>query len=362
MVILLFGAALFVVQAIHAVALFLDNILFPGYKKVRIQEPTFMLGIPRSGSTFLHRLLAKDTDNFTTLNLWEMVFAPAIIERKLFSSLGWLDRLIGSPLLRLLKWLDRKVFKAVRKIHRVSLFEPEEDDLVLLPIFASIFLLFPFPFPEELWGLAFFDRQTPEPVKRRIMEFYKACVQRHLYVQGTGKRFLSKNPAFSPKVDALNAWFPDSRAVCTVRNPYSALPSLLSFLSFTWERFRNDPKGSTFRDMVVELAGHWYRHPMERLPLWPGDRHAFVLYDDLIRDPKEIVERLYTRLGLAISPDFAQCLDAEREKARAYRSKHEYSLADYDLDPAQVFADFRDVYEYYGFEADCAKAIGPNGD
>ena len=114
--------------------------------------------------------------------------------------------------------------------------------------------------PEQSTGLldkpeAYFDTQTPPEDRQQIMSFYKACVQRHLYVHGTSRRFLSKNPAFSPKLDALNEFFPDSKAVCNVRNPYQAIPSLLSFLSFSWDRFGNDPKGNTFRDMILDMAG-----------------------------------------------------------------------------------------------------------
>ncbi len=340
----------FCVQVTHWIAFFLDDLFFRGYKDVEIKEPVFMLGIPRSGSTFLHRVLAKDTENFTTLNLWEMAFAPSIIERKFWMTLGAIDGALGGFGRKLFGVLDDRIFASVRKIHRVSMFEPEEDDLVLFPIVASAFLLFPFPFPDELWHLAYFDTQTPPEDRQRIMSFYKTCVQRHLYVHGTDRRFLSKNPAFSPKIDALNEFFPDSMAVCNVRNPYQAIPSLLSFLSFSWDRFGNDPKGNTFRDMILDMAGHWYRYPIERFPAWPESRHTFMEYGVLTGDPKQAVLDLYDRFGLEVGPAFAEVLDAEREKALRYRSKHAYSLDQFDLTSDKLLEDYGDIFEHYGFD------------
>ena len=43
--------------------LFLDNILFPGYRNVQIENPIFIIGHPRSATTFLHKTL-KQTDEF----------------------------------------------------------------------------------------------------------------------------------------------------------------------------------------------------------------------------------------------------------------------------------------------------------
>lgn len=349
-VIALFAPAILLLQICHWFAFLLDEVFFRGYRQVEVRKPLFMIGIPRSGSTFLHRVVSKDKHNFTTLDLWEMLFAPSVIERKFWLGLGALDRLLGRPGRKLLVAFENRAFAKVRKIHRISLFEPEEDDLVLFPIFASVFLLFAFPFPEELWHLAFFDQQTAPGEKDRIMSFYMNCVKKHLYVHGAEKRFLSKNPAFSPKVDALGQWFPDANVVCTVRNPYQALPSLLSFLSFSWQRFQNDPKGDTFRDLVVEMSGHWYRHPMSRLPAWGDNRYAFVRYNELTGDPKACVEALYEQFGLEMTPEFEEHLEQEREKSRNYKSKHKYALDDYGLTSQEVLQEFNDVFDYYGFD------------
>ncbi len=74
-------ALLQVRQAISATTLALDHLFFPGHRRQPIDRPIFIIGNPRSGTTFLHRLLLGAGD-MAAFELWEMLF-PAITARKL---------------------------------------------------------------------------------------------------------------------------------------------------------------------------------------------------------------------------------------------------------------------------------------
>ncbi len=340
-------------QVCHWLGFLLDEVLFRKYRAIVIRTPIFILGVPRSGTTFLHRMLSRDTENCTTMQLWEMLLAPSITERKLLMALAAVDRRFGGFGRRLVHALDDRVFASGSKIHKVSLFQPEEDEMLLLPLFSSIFLLHLFPFPQILWHLVHFDSATPAADKHRIMSFYRRCVQRHLYVHGASKHFLSKNPAFTSRIDAIDEYFPDAKVICNVRDPFRAIPSLLSYMYYTWGFLDNDPRGCSFRDRVLEMAGHWYLYPMQRLPYWLDNRYAIVRYDDLIADPYATARDLYARLGLEISPAFAECLREEHAKSRTYRSEHTYSLSQYGLTPRDILERFDHVIAYYDLTPDC---------
>ncbi len=335
---------------VHRVALFLDNILFPGYRNVEIREPVFMVGIPRSGTTFLFHLLSKDSDTFTSFCLWELIFAPSILERKFWTFMGRIDTALGSFGYRALVRIEDRLLAKTRTIHHMSLFAPDEDEWVLITFFATALLIFPFPFPEDLWSLIRFDAALAPELKRRVMALYKACVQRHLYFHGPEKRFLSKNPLYSSKIDALGETFPDARVICNVRNPYQAAPSLMSLLIHFWGIFGNEAELERFRDLSLEVVQHFYRHPLERLSQWPADRHAFVRYDDLAPAPREVVRGLYERLGLPMDEAFDQHLREEQDRSRSYKSAHAYTLGQYELTPGRILEEFRDVFDHYGFE------------
>src|SRR5512138_833435 len=87
---------------------FLDDILFPGYKTQPIEKPLFILGNLRSGSTFLHRLLSRDTETFTSLTIWDIFLTPSVTQKKITQFLARLDNQLGGYLHRLLHEFDRR--------------------------------------------------------------------------------------------------------------------------------------------------------------------------------------------------------------------------------------------------------------
>jgi hypothetical protein len=62
--------------------LVMDDLLFPGYRKQKVERPLFILGNFRSGSTFLHRLLSRDRHNFTSLTTWDIYLCPSVTSKK----------------------------------------------------------------------------------------------------------------------------------------------------------------------------------------------------------------------------------------------------------------------------------------
>ena len=56
---------------VNHLALLLDEIFYPKYKKLEINKPLFIIGIPRSGTTLLFRSLALDQEKFSYFLLWE---------------------------------------------------------------------------------------------------------------------------------------------------------------------------------------------------------------------------------------------------------------------------------------------------
>lgn len=109
---------------------------------------------------------------------------------------------MGKPLYRLAIALENKVFAGSRSMHKISHFEAEEDEIILIHVFSSLFLTFMFPF-DEMNQFSRFDTDVSSERRKKIMNFYKKCVQRHLYVFGPEKYFLSKNPASSSKINSI---------------------------------------------------------------------------------------------------------------------------------------------------------------
>lgn len=214
-VISVFYAVFFPWLLCNIICLSLDKLFF-GFDKIEPKPPFFIIGVPRSGTTFLHRLCALDQNQFTTMYLWEVILAPSLLQKYLLFALFRIDRIFFSPGYHLIRWIEKTAFGALDAIHATSLFEPEEDYLTLIPIVGCFLMVQPFPQSIPVWKIGFFERDLSSSQKRAVMQFYKSIVQRHLYFRGPGRILLSKNPSFTPMIDSLKETFPNCR-ISTLR-------------------------------------------------------------------------------------------------------------------------------------------------
>ncbi|MGI8740215.1 MAG: sulfotransferase [Gammaproteobacteria bacterium] len=342
---LVFLPVFILVQTLHWLGFLLDEILFPRYRRVAVREPVFIVGPPRSGTTFLHHTLARDAQ-FTTMRTWELCFGLSITARKVMTVAARLDRVAGRPLGRALALVERRAFRTFDAIHGVSLQAPEEDYLALTPIVACFLLVIPFPNCEALWRLSRFDAALSARDKRRILAFYTLCLQKHLYVYGEGKRVLSKNPSFTAWTGALRETFPDCRIICCMRDPAVAVPSMLNAIESGVRMFGVDRHRDVLHARMLAMMQHYYRHLLTELPRTPPDQHAFVTLDDLHQDLQDAVARTYAQLRLHSSAAFADQLARTARAARAHRSTCVYSLDRIGLDEDTIRARFGIYYRW----------------
>lgn len=224
----LFLPAFLTLQFVHWLFLFLDEFLFPDYRKTTVKNPVWITGIPRSGTTFLHRLLAGDKQSFTTLTTWECLLAPSITQKRLFLFLNQFDRGCGSPVRGIVEKFISRMAGPLREIHEISPSAPEEDYLALLPAAGCFFSYLAFPFCSDLRNLARLEHLS-ETRRNRLINFYHLLLQKHLFVSGQkNRRLLSKNAAFASWVPFLARRYPDARFILAVRDPQSAIPSQVS--------------------------------------------------------------------------------------------------------------------------------------
>jgi hypothetical protein len=330
--------------------LLLDDLLFRAYRQVQVTAPVFIVGNFRSGTTFLHRLLALDRERFTTMKMWEILFAPSILQRRAVSLLLTLDRHLGRLLRRQVRELEEQ-WHQENLMHRTSLREPEEDEYLLLHIWSALTLGLSSGLLEEAEPYTAFDSALPPADRARIMGFYRRCVQRHLYAhRSTHKQYLAKNPALTPKLDSVLQAFPGARIICLVRNPLQAVPSFVHMMQVSWRVVGAPRDSDELRDLVVAMARHWYTYPLERLARVPEERYAFVRYDDLVADPEGTITSLYQRFGFELSPAYAQSLHQAAVQARRFQSRHHYSLEQAGLSRERILSEYQDIFDRFGFD------------
>lgn len=319
-------------QIFHWMFLALDHLIFPAFLQQQITRPVFVLGVPRSGTTYLHRALSADT-SFTTTRTWELVLAPSLCQRYLLRCLLAVDRRCGAPLLRALRWLEQSCGGGLDAIHEITLNAAEEDYLALLPAAGCFFVALAFPGSPALRALGEFDA-LPAERRRRLMNHYHGLLQRHVFAHG-GRQLLSKNAAFASWGLALKARYPDAIMLLCIREPLMAVSSQVSALQPARALFATDAKGDELPRMFRGYYKAWFV-VLEALARNPD---SLVIDQEWMANHSDsVLARIYMRLGrkMPVTPP---------SRLAASTSGHCHDPAKYQLERKSLDAALWQAYD-----------------
>lgn len=343
---------------IHSVFFFLDKILFPGLWFQKIEKPIFIVGHARSGTTLISRLLAHDSERFSYFLYWEMFF-PSLLEKRIIRGLGVVDRLLlNSYFFNKLKDWDEKTYGPYRHIHNMGLWVPEEDDFVMNVTFFAAYWQLPAPLMDT--NDVFYLDKKPAGQRRRVMNTFKECVRRQLYLNGGDKTHLSKNPVYSGRVGSILEAFPDARIVVNMRDPLECVPSNLKLMegNYQGKNWSQDDYAPSLR-VLEEMSYDCFHIPRAALEQHPETPSMVVDYRNLVAHPKETIEKLYHALNLPMTDAYAAILEERDAKSRKHRTKHSYSAREFGMDVNKMHRELAEFYEEYQWEAPRENATAP---
>ncbi len=209
-------------QGISAATLGLDHLIYPRHRKQGIDRPIFIIGNPRSGTTFLHRLLLG-AGGMAAFELWEMLL-PAITARKL----------LGRVVPRLDRLSPARYHPS--DVHDTSLRGVETDDVLWFfrtldgPFAWAYFLAWQDTWGSELSRREFaIDGETAR-AEERFFRYHEACWRRNLTYKRCN-RVLAKTSMFTMRLEALLRRYPDCKLVYVIRDPVEVIPSGMSLLA-----------------------------------------------------------------------------------------------------------------------------------
>ncbi len=308
----------------------------PGIAETSIRSPLFIVGLPRTGSTLLHHLLAQDPAG-RVAQAWEVMYPSPPPVRARYET----DPRIARAE-RQLRWLDRLV-PDFKKIHPLG----AQLALECLAIMAGSFQSWRFNTMYRVPTYqAWLDRQDPRPA----YQFHRRFLQ-HLAWAAPAERWALKAPSHLHALDALFETYPDALVVQTHRDPVTVLASVASLTAVLRAGFSDRVDRA---EIGREVLQHWLwgiesaiRIRQDRRVLSP--RFLDVHYLDLVADPIGTVRRVYEHFGRPFTEESERRVRGyftERPKERA--GHHEYSLDAFSLDPdeiAMLFKGYRDHFE-----------------
>lgn len=298
----------------------------PAHEQVAIERPVVITGLPRTGTTALHRLLAADPAA-QGLEMWLTQVPQPRPPRE-----SW----AGNPAFQLLQagFSDHhEAHPEFLGVHYMAADQVEECWQLLQQSFRSVSFETLAYVPGYSRWLAGQD-WTPAYLRHR----------RNLQLIGlpdAGRRWVLKNPSHLFALDALLAAYPDAIVIQTHREPATAIASACSLAaqaSAGWSTaFTAEVIGATQLELWSRGLASFAAARARRDPAQFHD----VAYADLVADPLGTAEAIYERFGLPLSGEAA---DAMRALAGGPRpggeGGHRYSLADFGLTQADVTARF----------------------
>jgi omega-hydroxy-beta-dihydromenaquinone-9 sulfotransferase len=327
--------------------MFADRIFFRKALRTPVKAPLFIIGNFRSGSTLLHRLLAADPQ-FTAMKTWEIYFAPSVTQRKFWHGFFIVDRFVGSPIMNRIRRQADTTFGDVQ-MHRVNLTEPEEDEALLMYLWDSLFNWFFMPYQVQSNPYWQFDTALPRWRRRKVMAFYRSCLQRHLYAHPGNATYISKNPSFSAKLGSLLEEFPDARIIYLARHPADTLVSTIGWFSFAWGYFSSLAEKYPYRETIMEMTRQWYLRPVAILDRLPERQYRIVRYEELVDAPQKTVTELLEHFGFVPGLETCRQLD-DLENGPPVHKSHSIELNHVGLDPGQIASFYAEVLERFGYE------------
>ncbi len=340
---------LFLVSLINIIIRLLDELLFPNYKQISIKQPVFIIGNPRSGTTFLHRLMCIDEEKFVFNLMYHTTF-PSITLYRVIQFFKTIDDKIGKPLNKTLEWINSIMFKGWDEIHNTGFNKSEEDEGLhfISGISPSIGLVT--PFLKEFKDIYIPDKLA-ENEKEKIKKYYKATIQRWMYALGSDKIFLSKTVMSSGRLEMLQELFPDIKIVFLIRTPYQAIPSFTSMFAGPWSiLYPQIPEKSDEYREWGELGIDYYKYFNERKKMFKDENLITIPYTDLVEKPYATVLKIYEQLKLATTPLFLQQLEKATSISKKYKSTHTYSLDTYGFEKEHIYSELKFIFDEFGLE------------
>lgn len=312
-----------------------NRLLLVDYKKQHpetfadsLVPPLLVIGLPRTGSTFLHRLLAQDPAAFGP-PAW-LVWRPLPLRSGPDRRRELCMRAVEG-MHKLSPALDRK--------HYQSTDEPEECYHLLDPSFrgGGLTMLC------SAWGYMDWVRaQDLRPAYRMYREFLQIMQQ-----SAPGRRLTLKAPLHTPYLDCIVEEIPDVLLVQTHRDPVEVAGSLASLLytMFGVSAPRQDPR--RLGALAIDLM-RWLFERSEAQRAQLGLRVVDVRYRDLVSDPVGTARRVHEAHGLPWDGTVEEAIASGAGARRQHKQgRHRYRLEDFGLSApavADAFADYTAKY------------------
>lgn len=299
----------------------------PEHRDVPIERPIFLTGLPRTGTTALHRYLHADP-NSQGLEMWltqypqprpprdtwdsdpifngmQQAFSAHHVENPEFMGIHYMDATTVEECWRLLRQTGKSnSYEALANLPRYTEWLKQQD-----------------------WTDAY------------------ARHKENLQLVGLNdvdKRWILKNPSHMTALDALMAVYPDALIIYTHRDPVTCIASSCSLSAETTVGHSSTYVGGVIGRTQLDLWSRAFHAFHDARPAYNQDQFIDIAFKDLVTDPLGVTRRVYDQFGLDWTPEVQSAIEEIDQESKQGKAKpsHAYTLEDYGLTEDRVRSAF----------------------
>jgi len=293
----------------------------PEIRDEKIENPVVIVGLPRTGTTMLHRIMASDSRFYAPL--WYEVRNPAFFP---YEETGWKP---GST----------------TKDPRIT--DAEEQVAVMLQLAPELLKIHPLFFsttPPAFANVPSYTQWVQQHDNTPGYRYLKVLLQYLQWQKKAGgqraQRWLLKAPHHLHNMSELFAVFPDAKVILTHRDPLQTIPSISSFHFTLWKMAADDPDPAVCGAQWSAMFARGMQMTMQFRD-WHPASFADVMYRDTVKSPFDVIEKVYAFIGMVLTDEARAAMHRWREdNKRENREAHEYTLQQFGFSEAGLKAQF----------------------
>lgn len=313
----------------------LDYLFFPQLRRIRPDRPVFIVGHPRSGTTFLQKQVfgSHTAGMFTT---WELFF-PSLLQRRILAPFVWLANSFN---------ID--VVQSSEYGHQVRIGGVEEDEGLFMHRLDTEILTFTCPWlltdpdvSELGFRLGFISRKE----QLASVRLYREILKRQMVATGRRRMVLKCNPSVF-RLREIFEVFPDARVVYVVRSPLHTVQSYLAFASRFVDPLLSREEAQRYYRRKFEWSVALYRRFEELRALVPDGRLMIMPFEELSQSPSQALERFFAFAALEPTSHFWR--EFRRRRQWRHRKKHvNPPLLDFGVSEEEIRRELAFVWDQY---------------
>jgi hypothetical protein len=304
----------------------------PEVARASLGTPLVITGLPRTGTTLLHNLLALDPGN-RVLRFWEALrpVPPRHGEEaeRIRQAESWLERFY-------------RLVPAFRTIHPARASGPEECDALLQNAFASQHF-------DDMFDARAYSAWLGQADLRTEYAYY--LLQLRVLSGGGGDEpgWVLKSPGHLGHLDALLSNCPGAVVVHCHRHPCEAVPSHASLIAALRRNYSDRVSPTVVGDQALGRGAAAMERALRARDDAGPDGFFDVAYGRLAREPVATVGELYEWRGRPLDPAFEAAMSAWlADNPRPRNGRHRYDQGQFGLSAERIAAAFGPYLDRFG--------------